>query len=907
MTPKEKKEAADKILDDTMTVSQAKKRKLDLRAKDLEIRAGSLKRKQKNDADAKARRAKASADKEQKDKESAQDKKNAAGTAGVIARKKRKEASEKKKLEKIRSIADKRKAGVKKSLSRAKEVAAKGKSTPTITKDEGELSAELKVAKSAVKSTVAGARAGLNLGKAAAKGIGAGIAGAKAKRAQGKEDAKQSKIDKRNDKLDKARDKKVGDRLNRRRMSKLGKLNPFRAKSDGDSKSASSSSTKAAKPADDSTKTKSAAKVEKKPEVKTPTKKSAAEDPLKKASSAKEPKKPTKSSAAKDPLAKAAGKKPVDQKVEKVKVKVEEPKKETGSKRLAVKKVAGKAKDLAKKAAANPKVREAAKSAAKEGVKYVAKRAAGKPAPTRKALPSGQKALPPSGGVNKPKPQAKSSEGSGNMSDAQRARKDPAYRKKLIQQRSQGMNEEFYEYLMEIERMEKKTDKVIDIMRGKNKIEISPKISEELTGGILIQDAEDYTPLEIETVDVIEAEPLNELLGTAAKMAGKAIVKSGAKQQAKKKVVRAGIKAGGKAGGRGAQAGLKAGSRQAAKGTLKDKEKGMGEKIGGVVGDVAGSIAGGAAGAVTGPGAIATGIAGGMAGEKVGAKIGKMFDKKKKPVKEEASDAMKDRRMERGGVGGNQRYDRAPKAPNTKKFGKGQTPLQKEMEKKYGKGASAMDIVRKQIEAKHGKGAIMKTKKEGFSDWRSDLIVEKAPVKVPLKDTGNPLQNAWNKFVPPVGSSNNPNVNSGLRQPGALEKPGLDAMNKTAKSVNKPIKAASKAVKTVQKSADAVGNAAKTAGSFIKNNPGKSALIGAGVVGAGVLAAKALGGGKKKEKNEHLDWRSELNYVEEEGKKDACYKKVKASAKVWPSAYASGRLVQCRKKGAANYGNSKKD
>ena len=42
------------------------------------------------------------------------------------------------------------------------------------------------------------------------------------------------------------------------------------------------------------------------------------------------------------------------------------------------------------------------------------------------------------------------------------------------------------------------------------------------------------------------------------------------------------------------------------------------------------------------------------------------------------------------------------------------------------------------------------------------------------------------------------------------------------------------------------------------------------------------------------------------GKKDACYHKVKASASVWPSAYASGRLVQCRKKGAANYGNSSK-
>ncbi len=41
------------------------------------------------------------------------------------------------------------------------------------------------------------------------------------------------------------------------------------------------------------------------------------------------------------------------------------------------------------------------------------------------------------------------------------------------------------------------------------------------------------------------------------------------------------------------------------------------------------------------------------------------------------------------------------------------------------------------------------------------------------------------------------------------------------------------------------------------------------------------------------------------GKKDACYHKVKAGSDVWPSAYASGRLVQCRKVGAANYGKSK--
>ena len=41
-------------------------------------------------------------------------------------------------------------------------------------------------------------------------------------------------------------------------------------------------------------------------------------------------------------------------------------------------------------------------------------------------------------------------------------------------------------------------------------------------------------------------------------------------------------------------------------------------------------------------------------------------------------------------------------------------------------------------------------------------------------------------------------------------------------------------------------------------------------------------------------------------KKDACYRKVKARYKVWPSAYGSGALVQCRKKGAKNWGNKSK-
>ena len=40
--------------------------------------------------------------------------------------------------------------------------------------------------------------------------------------------------------------------------------------------------------------------------------------------------------------------------------------------------------------------------------------------------------------------------------------------------------------------------------------------------------------------------------------------------------------------------------------------------------------------------------------------------------------------------------------------------------------------------------------------------------------------------------------------------------------------------------------------------------------------------------------------------KDACYHKVKARYKVFPSAYASGAIAKCRKVGAANYGNKSK-
>ncbi len=51
---------------------------------------------------------------------------------------------------------------------------------------------------------------------------------------------------------------------------------------------------------------------------------------------------------------------------------------------------------------------------------------------------------------------------------------------------------------------------------------------------------------------------------------------------------------------------------------------------------------------------------------------------------------------------------------------------------------------------------------------------------------------------------------------------------------------------------------------------------------------------------------TEKQFDEAAGEKDACYHKVKARYDVWPSAYASGALVKCRKVGAKNWGNKSK-
>jgi DNA-binding transcriptional MerR regulator len=59
-------------------------------------------------------------------------------------------------------------------------------------------------------------------------------------------------------------------------------------------------------------------------------------------------------------------------------------------------------------------------------------------------------------------------------------------------------------------------------------------------------------------------------------------------------------------------------------------------------------------------------------------------------------------------------------------------------------------------------------------------------------------------------------------------------------------------------------------------------------------------------KEEALEEKKRKKKKKKKKKKDACYRKVKARYDVWPSAYASGALVKCRKVGAKNWGNKSK-
>ena len=145
---------------------------------------------------------------------------------------------------------------------------------------------------------------------------------------------------------------------------------------------------------------------------------------------------------------------------------------------------------------------------------------------------------------------------------------------------------------------------------------------------------------------------------------------------------------------------------------------------------------------------------------------------------EEGYDRMRDARLVKYGIGhdGSDRKSTPSKrTPDNKKI-KGKTVLQKETEKKYGKGKSALDIVKAKITAKHGKGAIM-------DEFKPKQVVPKKPVtqnpkdmskgprdKAPvdyrvLAQSHEPVGNIFNEFkkMDPIGKEDSDVNNDGKK------------------------------------------------------------------------------------------------------------------------------------------------
>ena len=93
-------------------------------------------------------------------------------------------------------------------------------------------------------------------------------------------------------------------------------------------------------------------------------------------------------------------------------------------------------------------------------------------------------------------------------------------------------------------------------------------------------------------------------------------------------------------------------------------------------------------------------------------------------IGEEGYDRMRDDRLVKYGIG-HDGSDRKPSQSAPKSKVKGKTVLQRETEKKYGKGKSALDIVKAKITAKHGKGAYKESVEEAVTAPKEDSKVKR--------------------------------------------------------------------------------------------------------------------------------------------------------------------------------------
>jgi hypothetical protein len=201
------------------------------------------------------------------------------------------------------------------------------------------------------------------------------------------------------------------------------------------------------------------------------------------------------------------------------------------------------------------------------------------------------------------------------------------------------------------------------------------------------------------------------------------------------------------------------------------------------------------------------------------------------------------------------------------------------------------------------KGKAKNVTQESYSNWRQDLQEKPGDgylgptVKVGKKEYGvpNPIRIAQD-------AADNAN-RANQRKVDAVKAHGGTASMSPYKLYNKQTSTASQTLFGMQKQSyepegDIVNERSAFGGGQLRPYDNvrnlKGELINLNQIDAKIKANQV--NNKKGVKEEYV----------EEGKKDACYHKVKSRYSVWPSAYASGALVKCRKVGAKNWGNKTK-
>ena len=204
---------------------------------------------------------------------------------------------------------------------------------------------------------------------------------------------------------------------------------------------------------------------------------------------------------------------------------------------------------------------------------------------------------------------------------------------------------------------------------------------------------------------------------------------------------------------------------------------------------------------------------------------------------------------------------------------KGKTVLQKEAEKKYGKGKSALDMVKADIEKKHGKGAIMDMKKKKKKKVDEGYVIEDAKMGRMSDDDLNAAHDKFSKMDQSM-PSNKFMLKRIEKEKKKRKKAMSEGLSDSIKEVSKTVKGSAKKVEKQTKRMKTGGDGTAYMGEGKKldpvgqedgdiNNDGKKDSTDSYLLNRRKAVKKAIAKKRGKVKEGFSAWRIDLDFNEQ--------------------------------------------